>query len=120
MAWLQHSFGPSANRHSLFTLIPLRGREHRRLIVSRELEIQVERGLRAPLSPNEQTALRRVANGISKPKHLRSTSLQRLKMLALVEEHDGRIRLTALGQRRCLAEIPADAMPAASPSVSAA
>lgn len=61
----------------------------------------MERGLLAPLSPNEQTALRRVANGISKPKHLRAASVQRLKMLALVEEREGRIRLTALGERRC-------------------
>jgi hypothetical protein len=83
-------------------------------MMSREQEVPMERGLLAPLSPNEQTALRRVANGISKPKHLRSTSLQRLKMLALVEEHEGRIRLTALGQQRCRAEKPADTMPSAS------
>ena len=75
----------------------------------------MERGLLAPLSPNEQTALRRVANGISKPKHLRSTSLQRLKMLALVEEHEGRVRLTSLGQQRCLAEPSADA-PSSAPA----
>lgn len=61
----------------------------------------MERGLMAPLSLNEQTALRRVANGISKPKHLRAASVQRLKLLALVEEREGRIRLTALGERRC-------------------
>ncbi len=61
----------------------------------------MERGLMAPLSPNEQTALRRVANGISKPKHLRAASVQRLKLLALVEERDGRIHLTPLGERRC-------------------
>jgi hypothetical protein len=60
----------------------------------------MERGLLAPLSPNEQTALRRVANGISKPKHLRATSIARLKLLALVEEYEGRIRLTALGTQR--------------------
>ena len=60
----------------------------------------MERGLLAPLSPNEQTALRRVANGISKIKHLRATSLQRLQHLALVEEREGRIRLTELGERR--------------------
>jgi hypothetical protein len=60
----------------------------------------MERGLLAPLSPNEQTTLRRVANGISKPKHLRTASIARLKLLALVEEHDGRIRLTSLGSRR--------------------
>jgi hypothetical protein len=64
----------------------------------------MERGLLAPLSPNEQTALRRVANGISKAKHLRATSLQRLKHLALVEEREGRIKLTALGEQRCLAD----------------
>ena len=64
----------------------------------------MERGLLAPLSPNEQTALRRVANGISKAKHLRATSLRRLKHLALVEEREGRIKLTALGVRRCQAD----------------
>ena len=61
----------------------------------------MERGLLAPLSLNEQTALRRVANGISKPKHLRAASVQRLKSLMLVEEQDGQIRLTRLGERRC-------------------
>ena len=64
----------------------------------------MERGLLAPLSPNEQTALRRVANGISKPKHLRATSVDRLKRLALVEEHEGRVQLTPLGTRRCQAD----------------
>ena len=61
----------------------------------------MERGLLAPLSPNELAALRRVANGISKPKHLRATSVDRLKRLALVEEREGRITLTALGLQRC-------------------
>ena len=64
----------------------------------------MERGLLAPLSPNEQTALQRVANGITKLQHLRSSSVERLKRLALVEESDGRIRLTALGQQRFRAE----------------
>lgn len=64
----------------------------------------MERGLLAPLSPNEQTALRRVANGISKLGHLRTASIARLKLLALVEEHDGRIRLTSLGTRRWRSE----------------
>jgi hypothetical protein len=65
----------------------------------------MERGLLAPLSPNEQTALRRVANGISKPKHLRAASVTRLKLLALVEEHEGCIRLTPLGTRRCRSDV---------------
>jgi len=64
----------------------------------------LERGLLAPLSPNEQAALRRVASGITKPKHLRAQSVERLKLLALVEEREGRIKLTALGERRWLAD----------------
>ena len=64
----------------------------------------MERGLLAPLSPNEQTALQQVANGISKAKQLRTSSLRRLKQLALVEEREGRIKLTALGMRRCRAD----------------
>jgi len=59
----------------------------------------MERGLLAPLSPNEEKALRRIANGISKPR-LRDTSVERLKRLALVEESEGRIQLTALGAQR--------------------
>ncbi len=75
-------------------------------MLDRELEVPMERGMLAPLSPNEQTALRRVANGISKPKHLRAASVARLKLLALVEEHDGRIRLTALGAARYRTDAP--------------
>jgi hypothetical protein len=60
----------------------------------------MERGLLAPLSPNEEKALRRVAHGISKPKHLRDVAIVRLKRLSLVEEQDGRIRLTDLGVQR--------------------
>ena len=65
-----------------------------------EQEDDMERGLLAPLSPNEEKALRRVAHGISKPKHLRDASITRLKRLALVVEQDGRIRLTELGVQR--------------------
>jgi hypothetical protein len=70
------------------------------LIALPEQEDDMERGLLAPLSPNEESALRRVAHGISKPKHLRDTSIERLKLLALVEEQNGRIRLTELGAQR--------------------
>jgi len=73
----------------------------------------MERGLLAPLSPNEQTALRRVASGISKPKHLRAASVARLKLLALVEEREGRIRLTLLGDQRCRADTHAPSFPQA-------
>ena len=60
----------------------------------------MERGLLAPLSPNEEKALRQVAHGIAKPKHLRDVAIVRLKRLSLVEEQDGRIRLTDLGVQR--------------------
>ena len=73
----------------------------------------MERGLLAPLSPNEEQALRRVAHGISKPKHLRDASITRLKRLALVEEQDGRIRLTELGVQRFAGGRFADARAAA-------
>jgi hypothetical protein len=73
-------------------------------MLPRELEVPMERGLLVPLSPNEQAALRRVAGGISKPKHLRPNSVARLMRLALVEESEGRIRLTALGRERCRAD----------------
>jgi hypothetical protein len=63
----------------------------------------MKRGLLAALSPHEQAALRRVANGISKPDQLRPPDVARLKQLALVEEQDGRIRLTPLGTERCRA-----------------
>jgi hypothetical protein len=69
-------------------------------MTSLEKEDDMERGLLAPLSPNEEKALRRVAHGISKPKHLRDASIVRLKRLSLVEEQDGRIRLTDLGLQR--------------------
>jgi hypothetical protein len=60
----------------------------------------MERGLLAPLSPNEEKALRRIAHGISKLQHLRDAPIVRLKRLSLVEERDGRIRLTDLGKQR--------------------
>ncbi|MBS0546920.1 MAG: hypothetical protein JSR24_04170 [Proteobacteria bacterium] len=60
----------------------------------------MERGLLVPLSPNEEQALRRVANGVSKPKHLQGAPVERLKLLALIEETEGRIHLTALGAQR--------------------
>ncbi len=65
------------------------------------------RGLLAPLSPNEQTALSKVAKGISDFGKLRPTSIERLKRLALVEECEGSLRLTALGVQRHQADYPA-------------
>jgi hypothetical protein len=89
-----------ANDHTIILFAALFLPAGRRLIARSEQEDDMERGLIAPLSPNEESALRRVAHGISKPKHLRDASVERLKLLALVEEQDGRIRLTDLGAQR--------------------
>lgn len=58
------------------------------------------RSLDAPLSPHEEATLRRVANGITKVKHLAAAHVRRLKHLALVEDDGGRLKLTTLGRQR--------------------
>jgi hypothetical protein len=56
------------------------------------------RGLRAPLSPNEEGTLRRIALGSGQPPPL--GHLRRLQQLELVEWAGGTWRLTELGRRR--------------------
>ena len=51
-----------------------------------------DRGLPAPLSPNEEVTRRRVAIGIATPARL---SERDLKALSLIEEHGGGLRLTS-------------------------
>lgn len=58
------------------------------------------RSLDAPLSPHEEATLRRVANGITKVKHLAPGHVRRLKHLALVEENGKRLTLTTIGLQR--------------------
>ena len=58
------------------------------------------RGSLAPLSPNEETTLRRVALGVSKAATLPKLDVARLTALALVEEKDGELRLTGIGRGR--------------------
>jgi hypothetical protein len=62
------------------------------------MEHRMVRGMAAPLSPNEEATLRRMAQGIADPKHLPQQHIDRLKSLGLVE--DAGLRLTPLGQRR--------------------
>jgi hypothetical protein len=61
------------------------------------------RGSLAPLSPNEEITLRRVALGIAKPAALSQRDVERLTALHLIEEHDGGLRLRPLGRERYLA-----------------
>jgi hypothetical protein len=58
------------------------------------------RGLRAPLSPNEELTLRRVALGIALAKDLPAGDVLRLRNLALIEHRGERFGLTALGKDR--------------------
>jgi hypothetical protein len=60
----------------------------------------MERGLRAPLSPNEEFTLRRVALGIALAKDLPAADVLRLLNLALIEDRGDRFGLTALGRER--------------------
>ena len=56
----------------------------------------MERSLKAPLSPHEEGALRRIALGISKPKHLPARDVDYLIRLGLVEEIEGRTLVEAV------------------------
>ena len=60
----------------------------------------MERGILAPLSPNEELALRRIAGGRSRLAVRAGHDVVRLKTLKLIEEIDGRLRLTSLGESR--------------------
>ena len=60
----------------------------------------MSRSLDAPLSPNEEVTLRRVALGISPLKDLAARDLARLTSLSLIEIDAGVPRLTDLGRQR--------------------
>jgi hypothetical protein len=60
----------------------------------------MDRGLKAPLSPNEEVTLRRVAHGIAKPNDLIARDVEHLSRLALIDRRGKRLILTDLGRRR--------------------
>ena len=60
----------------------------------------MERGLLVELSPNEETALQRIAQGIMLTTDMEPRHLSRLRQLALIEETGTDSRLTDLGRRR--------------------
>ena len=60
----------------------------------------MERGLLAPLSPNEERTLRHVATGQWRGALLAERYIRRLAQLDLVEGVDGEIRLTETGRKR--------------------
>jgi hypothetical protein len=70
----------------------------------------MKRGIRAPLSPNEEVALRRVATGLAQPASSPSRDLEHLKKLGLIVEVDGILSLTSVGRDRC-AKLPSAVPP---------
>ena len=60
----------------------------------------MERGLLVELSPNEETALQRIAQGMMLTKDMEGHHLVRLKQLALIEDTAIDFKLTDLGRRR--------------------
>ena len=60
----------------------------------------MDRGLKVPLSPNEEITLRRVAYGIAYRETLRSADVSRLEVLGLITDSEGVLSLTPVGQQR--------------------
>jgi hypothetical protein len=60
-------------------------------------------GSLAPLSPNEEVTLRRVALGIAQAAKLPKSDVDRLRAFALIEEKAGDLQLTPMGRERYLA-----------------
>lgn len=63
----------------------------------------MDRGLKAPLSANEEVTLRRVAYGIAKPNELIARDVEHLSRLALIDRQGERLVLTDLGRQRLAA-----------------
>ena len=66
----------------------------------------MDRGLRAPLSTREETALRRVALGNARRQDLAFAHRRRLKQLDLVKETHGRLALTETGREQVASITP--------------
>jgi hypothetical protein len=58
------------------------------------------RGRTAPISPNEEVTLRRIALGISQAKDLPPRDVDYLVRLRLVDKDEGELKLTDLGRKR--------------------
>jgi hypothetical protein len=61
------------------------------------------RGTLAPLSPNEETTLRRVALGVTDGATLSKRDVARLRTLGLIQDKPGGLALTSVGRERYLA-----------------
>jgi hypothetical protein len=60
----------------------------------------MDRGLLAPLSPNEELALRRIALGIAGLRDINTREIKRLMALGLIVSDDVSVSITKLGLER--------------------
>jgi hypothetical protein len=60
----------------------------------------MERGLKVPFSPHGEVTFRRIALGLSDVNLLPARDVTYLIHLRLVDEKEGRLKLTALGRER--------------------
>jgi len=60
----------------------------------------MDRGLLAPLSPNEELALRRIAHGIAGLREINRREIKRLVALNLIVSDDVSVSITKLGLER--------------------
>jgi hypothetical protein len=60
----------------------------------------MDRGLRAPFNPHEEVTFRRIALGLSDVNVLPARDVAYLINLRLVDEKEGRLKLTTLGRER--------------------
>ena len=62
-------------------------------------EDDMPRGLRAPISPNEQRVLVSLSKRVL-PENVRASDIEHLKKLELIEARDGGLDVTSLGHER--------------------
>jgi hypothetical protein len=72
----------------------------------------MDRGLRAALSPKEESALQKVALAHPQAAEMRGVDVRRLTSLSLIEERDGKLELTETGVRRREGRCSAKQLPA--------
>ena len=70
------------------------------LILSIRVGASMKHFVIIPLSRQEEGTLRLIAHGISSTKHLHSDDVEQLAKLRLVEQQDGKVMLSDLGQMR--------------------
>lgn len=91
---------PATNAEIFHLQLPLPAPLERELGRAAEQEASMSRRSGAPLSPNEETTLRRVAQGESPDSDHATSDVRRLAAFELIESVGGKYVLTGAGRRR--------------------